>query len=131
MDACIEGHTDIVKLLLDFSETRGIDLNVTNNKGCTGFMEAIKAGQTKVVKLLLDSAESKQIETHTWDNDGHFAECEDVLNECNSDNEERDSSSCFKTHKPYSKDYDEFYPESDRLVLAEYWESLLRPEGSI
>ena len=69
--------------------------------------------------------------SYTWDNDGHFEESEDMLNERISYNEERDSSSCFKTHKPYSNDYDEFYPESDRLVLTEYWESLLRLEDPI
>ena len=53
--ACAIGHKDVVKLLLDHSESN-IDLNATIN-GWPAFMAACYHGDTDVVQLLLDHSD--------------------------------------------------------------------------
>ena len=55
MWAGINGHKDVVKLLLDNSER--IDLNARNNFGTTAFMQAWYNGHKDVVKLILKYSE--------------------------------------------------------------------------
>ena len=54
--ACIEGHTNVVKLLLDNSDGK-VDLNARALQGQTGFMNACSYGHIDVVKLCLDYSE--------------------------------------------------------------------------
>ena len=51
MEACYNGHKDVVKLFLEHSER--IDLNARDNFGETAFMIACQYGDKDVVKLLL------------------------------------------------------------------------------
>ena len=67
--ACISGHTDVVKLLLDQSDIKNIDLNAKNEKGWTGFTVACIIGHTNIVKLLLDNSDVKNINLYVKDND--------------------------------------------------------------
>ena len=50
ISACLKGHKDVVKLLLDNSD---IDLNVRNNHGFNAFALACYSGHKDVVELLL------------------------------------------------------------------------------
>ena len=50
MMASANGHTEIVKLLLD----KGADVNVKNTYGITALFMASVHGHTEIVKLLLD-----------------------------------------------------------------------------
>ena len=52
MLACMNGHKDVVKLLLDQSER--IELNARDHFETTAFMWACQYGNKNVVKLLLD-----------------------------------------------------------------------------
>ena len=50
--ACLNGHKDVVKLLLHHSETN-IDLNMEANYGMTAFIVACKNEHKDVVQLFL------------------------------------------------------------------------------
>ena len=52
MVACLNGHKDVVKLLLDHSETN-IDLNMEANFWMTAFIVACKNEHKDVVQLFL------------------------------------------------------------------------------
>ena len=53
MAACNKGSKNGIKLLLDYSDTNNIDLNIEDNFGWTGFMYACRNGpMTQVVKIL-------------------------------------------------------------------------------
>ena len=54
MLACEKGHADIVKLTLEYSVIKNINLNAFDKYGETGFFRAIENGQTDVVRLLLE-----------------------------------------------------------------------------
>ena len=55
MCACITGHKDVVKLILDYAEGKGnIDFNKRDIFGKNAFMLACHFGQKEVVQLLLD-----------------------------------------------------------------------------
>ena len=60
--ACIKGHTDVVKLLLDQSETKGIELNAIHHSKHSVFAVACRNGHTDVVKILLEQSYAKNIE---------------------------------------------------------------------
>ena len=62
MVACEKGHKNIVKLLLDYSSERNIDLNARDEDGWTAFMWACGKEQTDVVKFLLDHSLERNIE---------------------------------------------------------------------
>ena len=51
--ACHFGHKDVVELMLNNADTKGIDLKSTNENGKTILSMACRQGQTEVVKLLL------------------------------------------------------------------------------
>ena len=68
--ASISGHTDIVKLLLDHSDIKNIDLNAGNKSGWTGFMLACTSGHKDVVQLLLDHSDIKNIDLNIKTNNG-------------------------------------------------------------
>ena len=56
MYACRYGHKDVVKSLLDYSDSN-IDLNARNNVGLTAFMFACRFEHKDVVQLLLEHQE--------------------------------------------------------------------------
>ena len=56
MWACLNGHKDVVQLLLDNSE-KNIDLNARRASGCTALMYACIYGRKDVVKLILDNSD--------------------------------------------------------------------------
>ena len=49
--ACLKGHTEIVKALLDINN---IEVNKTNKEGETPLLVACLKGHTEIVKALLD-----------------------------------------------------------------------------
>ena len=59
---------EIVKLLLDHSNDRKIDLNAKSKKGRTAFMKACTYDCKKTVKLLLNHSKSKDIDLNAIDN---------------------------------------------------------------
>ena len=59
MNACRNGHKDVVQLLLDNSEE--IELNVCNIAGITAFMWACQNGHKDVVQLFLDYPERVEV----------------------------------------------------------------------
>ena len=67
--ACTNGHTDVVKLLLDTSEMN-IDLNARSNEGSTAIMLACRHGHKDVVQLLLNHSD---IDLYVKDNSGRTA----------------------------------------------------------
>ena len=66
--ACAIGHKDVVKLMLDNSNSN-IDLNARDNFGCTVFMSACQEGHKDVVQLMLDHSNSN-IDLNARDNEG-------------------------------------------------------------
>ena len=58
MMSCHNGHTDIVKLLLEHSDPQ-IDFNAKDNDGQTAFMWACRKGHKDVVKLLLEHSNQR------------------------------------------------------------------------
>ena len=68
--ACIMGQTEIVKLILQNSSTRNIDLNETCVRGHTPLHYASMFGKHDVVKLLLDHSESHAIKLNIKNNYG-------------------------------------------------------------
>ena len=71
MLACYKGQIDVVKLLLDHSEDKNIDLNATTySLGRTAFMIACGEGHKAVVKLLLDYSKDKNIDLNAKTNYG-------------------------------------------------------------
>ena len=73
MLACYEGDTDMIKLLLDYSGDRNIDLNAIDICGTTAFMIACDGGRKDVVKLLLDHSEDRKIVLNARDEHGRTA----------------------------------------------------------
>ena len=57
MHAARDGHTEVVKLLID----NGADLNHKNNGGVTALRTAAREGRTEVVKLLIDNGADQNI----------------------------------------------------------------------
>ena len=55
MLACREGHKDVVKYLLEYSDSN-IELNARDNDGRTAFKLACRAANKDVVKLLMEYA---------------------------------------------------------------------------
>ena len=69
--ALLQGQIDVVKLLLDHSEDKNIDLNATTySLGRTAFMIACGEGHKAVVKLLLDYSKDKNIDLNAKTNYG-------------------------------------------------------------
>ena len=68
--ACIMGQTEIVKLILQNSSSRNIDLNETCVRGHTPLHYASMFGKHDVVKLLLDHSESHAIKLNIKNNYG-------------------------------------------------------------
>ena len=64
MFACMQGRTDVVKLLLEYSNK--IDLNAKDKRGMTPFMIACFEQCKSVVKLLLEY--SKVVDTRIPEN---------------------------------------------------------------
>ena len=50
MGACMEGHKDVVQLLLEHPE--GIELNAKNDDGETALMIAYQSGHQDIVQLI-------------------------------------------------------------------------------
>merc|ERR1712062_396219 len=71
MWACLNGHKDVVKLLMDHSANKSIQMNARDQDGMTAFMHACKNGRKDVVELFLnESVYSKHLELNTRDNNG-------------------------------------------------------------
>ena len=56
MYASSNGHTDVVNLLISYSEEKNIDFNVANRQGRTSLMFACLYGHLEIVKLILKLA---------------------------------------------------------------------------
>ena len=54
MTACIYGHKNVVKLFLDHSVDKNIDLNAKDSNGLTAFMLTCEIGFTSIMQLFLD-----------------------------------------------------------------------------
>ena len=52
MYACVGGHKDVVKILLDHPRNQNIEINAKDQLGKTALMHARFFGHTDVVKLL-------------------------------------------------------------------------------
>ena len=70
MSACLDGHPEIVELLMNSSKTFGIDLNARDDYGETGFMKACLKGQTEIVNILINSSEPFGIDINARDDEG-------------------------------------------------------------
>ena len=70
MMACEAGHKEVVQLFLNHSY-RTIDLNASDNDGCTAFMLVCEKGHIDVVKLFLEY--SDKIDLNARDNEGYTA----------------------------------------------------------
>ena len=72
MLACYKGQIDVLKLLLDHSEDKNIDLNATTYSlgRRTAFMIACGEGHKAVVNLLLDYSKDKNIDLNAKTNYG-------------------------------------------------------------
>ena len=67
-NACFGGHKGVVKLLLDHSDSKNIDVNAKDSLlGKTAFMNACYSGNKGIVKLLLDHPGSKDIDVNDKD----------------------------------------------------------------
>ena len=69
MFAFVNGHKDVVQLLLDHSE--GIELNARDNSGLTALILACRKGHKDVVQMLLNH--SNRINMNARDNEGNTA----------------------------------------------------------
>ena len=65
--ACKNGQIEVVKILLENSQSKSIKLDIDDNSGKTAFMWACRSGKQEVVKLLL---ESKNVDFNAKDNYG-------------------------------------------------------------
>ena len=59
-----------MRLLLDYSENKSIDLNVRNDEGLTALWLACYNGHEQIVKLLLEHPNSQTIDFNARDNEG-------------------------------------------------------------
>ena len=66
--ACIYGHSDVVKLLIENTVAFCIDLNVKDNSGKTAFLWACFFGHLDVVKIIMKNAANVNIDLNTKDN---------------------------------------------------------------
>ena len=55
MYACLEGHTEIVMLMVNSSKEFDIDPNARDDDGETGFIIARRKGHTKIVSLIVNA----------------------------------------------------------------------------
>ena len=68
--ACGQGHFDIVKILLDQSTSKNIDLNGRDREGNTGFIAACKRKTTDLVKLFLTHPHCQSLDFNIRNNAG-------------------------------------------------------------
>ena len=74
MTACKNGRDKVVKVFLEYSERKVIDLNAKNSLGMTAFMLAIMKNHTKTVQALLEYQGSNQIDVNAKeDREGNTA----------------------------------------------------------
>jgi len=95
--SCENGHTDLVKLLLDHPKSENIDINAKDNYGYTALIRAFV--QSNVVKLLLDHPRSENIDINAKNNQMKTG-CEIAW--------ERNKLEIVKLLKEYSKNHEEF-----------------------
>ena len=68
----MHGHLDIVDLILQNSESKGIDIQKSNNYGNTPFHLACLHGKHKIVPMLLEKYKEKSIKIQEFsNNDGN------------------------------------------------------------
>ena len=69
--ACHEGHSDVVKTILEYSSKVAIDFNDRSGFGdITPFMAACEQGHSQTVKLLLENSRNLNIDVNAMTNDG-------------------------------------------------------------
>ena len=68
--ACNYDQKEIVNLMVTSSKEYGIDLNVRDRSGRTGFMGACQRGHLRIVKLLIENRAKYGINIQTKDNSG-------------------------------------------------------------
>merc|ERR1712026_187281 len=69
--ACLKGHDQVVKFLLENCQSLGLDLNKAKKNGMTGFHAACWKNHDKVVNLLLEKASQCGIDVDVKDNKGN------------------------------------------------------------
>ena len=69
--ACLSGHINVVKMIIDKSVPLELDLADQSGFGHTGFHLACQGGNTNVVELLLDKSESVNFDLAAKDRHGH------------------------------------------------------------
>ena len=70
---CSQGHTDIIKILMENAVVLGIDLNAKTKNGNTAFLLACHNGRSDVVKIFIENAADFSIDLNTTDDDGWTA----------------------------------------------------------
>ena len=73
LEACRNGETKVVQLLLQDDESEGIDLNATDWFGRTGFSLACENGHQQIVQLIVDRSDSHNIDLDSRDKKGWTA----------------------------------------------------------
>ena len=68
--ACISGEGKIVKMMLEVSSDRKINLNHRGLGGCTGFVKACQKKHEHIVKLLVTNSAKYNIDLNVRDNAG-------------------------------------------------------------
>ena len=64
IEACCNGHIEVVNLMITSAEEYGIDLNACSDHGWTGFFQACLKPHTEVVKLLVGNRTKYGINIH-------------------------------------------------------------------
>ena len=82
--ACTQGHTDIVKFLLENNKNKSINTNATDFNGWTPFIRACKNGKIDTVKSMIEMADDIKLDISKSDvlsrNALHYA-CESGIRE--------------------------------------------------
>ena len=73
MLACRNGRKDVVKLLLEYSDSKSIDINAKTKAGYTAFMEACLQGRCGVVKILLEHCGNQTLKFNAKNGRGETA----------------------------------------------------------
>ena len=68
--ACENGETEVVKILLERSDNENINWNATDGNGLTPLMLACNDGHKDIVRLLMDHSISKNIDLNAGTNVG-------------------------------------------------------------
>ena len=114
--ACNYDQQEIVNLMVTSSKEYGIDLNVRDRSGRTGFMGACQRGHLRIVKLLIENRAKYGINIQTKDNSGRTA-----LDLVNLVNEEIESELSIRGRR-ISENRKASYKELKRILEKAYLE---------